>query len=104
MFPDRLIVDIPNSDSIFHVIYDLDDRYQVLGAQYLRSGRTYEVDGAEARWRGIYDDKGRLLVVICHNMDLGDAWEWADWPQDDEKSSALAFRIVSNYVVYSMTH
>jgi len=104
VYPDRPIVDIPNSDSIFHVIYDLDDRYQVPGAQYLRSGRTYEVDGYEARWRGIYDDKGRLVVAICHNMDLGDAWEWADWPHYDEKFSALAFRIVSNYVVYSMTH
>jgi hypothetical protein len=22
--------------------------------------------------------KGRLVVAICHNMDLGDAWEYAD--------------------------
>jgi hypothetical protein len=104
VFPDRPVVDIPNSDSIFHVIYDLDDRYQVPGAQYLRSGRTYEYDGFEPHWRGIYDDKGRLMVAICHDMDLGDAWEWADWPQYDEKFSALAFRIAANYVVYSMTH
>jgi hypothetical protein len=104
VFPDRPIVDIPDSDSIFHVIYDLDNRYQVPGEQYLRSGRTYEQDGYEPRWRGIYDDHGRLMVAICHNMDLGDAWEWADWPRYDEKFSALAFRVVSNYVVYSMTH
>jgi hypothetical protein len=70
VFPDRPIVDIPDSDPIFHVIYDLDNRYQVPGAQYLRSGRTYESDGYEARWRGIYDDHGRLMVAICHNMDL----------------------------------
>jgi hypothetical protein len=44
--------DIPDSDSIFHSIYDLDHRYQVPGAQYLRSGRTYEYDGYEPRWRG----------------------------------------------------
>jgi hypothetical protein len=44
------------------------------------------------------------MVAICHNMDLGDAWEWADYPQYDEKFSALAFRIVSNYVVYAMSH
>jgi hypothetical protein len=53
VFPDRPIVDIPNSDAIFHTIYDLDARYQVPGAQYLRSGVTYEKDGYEARWRGI---------------------------------------------------
>jgi hypothetical protein len=104
VFPDRQIVDLPNTDSIFHTLYDLDGRYQVPGAQYLRSGVTYEYDGYEPRWRGIYDDKGRLMVAICHNMDLGDAWEWADYPQYDEKFSALAFRIVANYVVYSMTH
>ena len=104
VYPDRPIVDIPNNDSIFHSIYDLDDRYQVPGAQYLRSGRTYEQDGFDPHWRGIYDDKGRLVVAICHDMDLGDAWEYADYPQYDEKFAALAFRIVSNYVVYSMTH
>ena len=69
-------MDIPDSDQIFHTIYDLDDRYQVPGAQYLRSGRTYEQDGYNAEWRGIYDDKGRLMVAICHDMDLGDAWEY----------------------------
>jgi hypothetical protein len=104
VFPDREIVDIPDKDAIFHTIYDLDGRYQVPGAQYLRSGRTYEYDGYNATWRGIYDAKGRLVVAICHNMDLGDAWEYADDPRYDEKFAALAFRIVSNYVVYSMSH
>ncbi len=104
VFPDRQVVDIPDSDSIFHAIYDLDHRYQVPGAQYLSSGRTYEYDGFDPHWRGIYDDKGRLMVAICHDMDLGDAWEWADEPRYDEKFSALAFRIVTNYVVYAMSH
>jgi hypothetical protein len=39
------------------------------------------------------------MVAICRDMDLGDAWESADAPQYEEKFSALAFRIVSNYVV-----
>jgi hypothetical protein len=104
VFPDRTIVDLPDSDPIFHVIYDLDHRYQIPGAQYLRSGRTYEVDGIQAKWRGIYDDKGRLVVAICHNMDMGDSWEWADDPKYDEKFSTLSFRIAVNYITYSMTH
>jgi hypothetical protein len=104
VFPDRHVVDLDDADAIFHTIYDLGDRYQVPGAQFLRTGRTYEWDGYEARWRGIYDDRNRLMVAICHNMDLGDAWEWADVPQYPEKYSALAIRIGVNYVVYSMTH
>ena len=105
VFPDRPIVDIDDKDAIFHVIYDLDDRYQVPGAQYLRSGRSFEgPDGAPALWRGIYDDKNRLMVAIVFNSDLGDSWEWADYPRYDEKFSALGIRIAVNYVAYSMTH
>ena len=104
VFPDRPVVDIPNDDPIFHVLYDLDDRYQVPGAQYLYTGSTSEKGGTEAHWRGIYDDKGRLMVVICHNMDLGDSWEWSDDPRYSEKWAALGYRIGVNYIVYSMTH
>ncbi|HEV3202499.1 MAG TPA: DUF4159 domain-containing protein [Bryobacteraceae bacterium] len=104
VFPDRQIVDLANSDDIFHVIYDLDDRYQVPGAQWIRSRRTYEYDGYVATWRGVYDEKGRLVVAICHNMDLGDSWEHADNPEYPQQYSALGIRIGVNYVVYAMTH
>jgi hypothetical protein len=104
VFPDKQIVEIENPDAIFHTIYDLDGRYQVPGAQWIRSGRTYEYDGFQPHWRGIYDDKGRLMVAICFDMDLGDSWEHADNPEYPEKFSALGIRIGVNYVVYAMTH
>jgi hypothetical protein len=104
VFPDREIVDLENDEAIFHTIYDLDDRYQVPGAQFLRSGRTYERDGYRAVWRGIYDDRHRLMVAIVHNSDLGDSWEHADNPMYPQEFSALGIRIGVNYVVYSMTH
>ena len=104
VFPDRPIIDIPNSDPIFHTVYDLDDRYQVPGEQFIYTQRVYEKDGYQARWRGIYDDKGRLMVAICHNMDLGDSWEHADNPLYPEQYSALGFRIGINYITYAMTH
>jgi hypothetical protein len=104
VYPHRPIVDLPNSDAIFHSVYDLDDRYQVPGEQFVYTGRKYEYDGYEARWRGIYDDKGRVVVAICHNMDLGDSWEHADNPEYPEQYSALGFRIGVNYLVYAMTH
>jgi hypothetical protein len=104
VFPDRQVVEIDNNDPIFHIVFDLDQRYQVPGAQFLETGRLYEHDGFEPRWRGIYDDKGRLMMAICHNMDLGDSWEHADNPAYPEKFSALGFRIGVNYVTYAMTH
>ena len=104
VFPDRPIVDLENSNPIFHTVFDLDDRYQVPGYQFLYSKREYEKDGFEPRWRGIFDDKGRLMVAICHNMDRGDSWENADDPRYPEKFSALGLRIGVNYIIYAMTH
>jgi hypothetical protein len=105
IFPDRPIVDIDDEDGIFKVIYDLKDRVQVPGLQYVRSGRTYErSDDTAPRWRAVYDDKGRIQVAILYNMDHGDAWEWADYPEYPEKFASQAYRIGINYLVYSMTH
>lgn len=102
VFPDRSIVDIPDSDPIFHTVYDLDDRYQIVGASHL--GQGHKSDGYVARWRGIYDDKGRVMVAISFNSDIGDSWEWADEPAYPEKYSALGVRLGVNYIVYAMTH
>ena len=104
VFPDRPIVEIEDKDAIFHVLYDLDERFQVPGIIYWYSGQTFEKDGVEPRWRGIYDDNGRILVAICHNMDLGDAWEWADHPRYPERYASLAYRVGINYIIYAMTH
>ena len=102
VFPDRPIVEIADSDPIFHTVYDLNDRYQVPGQAHLALG--YKNNGIGAHWRGIYDDKGRIMVAISFNSDLGDAWEFADDPYYPEKFSDLAIRVGVNYVVYAMTH
>jgi hypothetical protein len=104
VFPDRAIVDLADDDPIFHTFWELEEREQIPGAQFLYYGKTYEDDGYDAHWRGIYDDEGRLMVAICHNMDLGDAVEHSDTPQYPERWSAVAMRTFINYVVYAMTH
>ncbi len=106
VFPDRPIEELDSGNPIFHTVYDLDERFQVPGWQWYRSGRTYEAGetGKTPHWRGILDDKGRVMVAICHNMDLGDAWEWSDDPRYPEKYASLAYRIAMNYFVYDLTH
>ena len=104
VFPDRPIVDIPANDEAFHVVYDLDQRIQIPSLQIMYTGVTYERDGYTPHWRGIYDDDGRLMVAINHNMDIGDAWEHADLPEYPENMTALAYRFGVNYVIYAMTH
>ncbi len=104
VFPDRDWADIPPNDPVFKVLYEVAGREQIPGAQYLESGRTFERDGYQAHWRAIYDDKGRIMIAICHNMDMGDAIEHSDDPEYPEKWSSLAYRIGMNYFVYDLTH
>lgn len=104
MFGNRPVLDIGNSDPIFHVIYDLEKRTQIPGKQFLSSGVPYEFDGFEPKWRAIRDEKGRIVVAICHNMDLNDAIEHSNEPEYPEEWASLAYRIATNYVLYDLTH
>jgi Domain of unknown function (DUF4159) len=104
VLPDRSVEDLQSGDEIFHTLYDIDDKMQIPGEQYVWSGRTYEKDGYQPKWRAIRDDKGRIIVAICHNMHLGDAWEWADDPNYPETFASMAFRVGLDYILYGMTH
>jgi hypothetical protein len=104
VYPDHPVVEIPDSDEVFHVLYDLIERPQIPSVYGAMTGRTWEKDGYTPHWRGIYDEQGRLVVVINWNMDLGDAWEHADNPVYPQPLTAIAYRFAINYLLYSMTH
>jgi hypothetical protein len=104
IFPDRPIVEIDDADQIFHTVYDVSNRYQIPGEWALARGTTYRNDGSIPHWRGVYDDRGRLMIAMSFNNDVGDSWEWADDRGYPEKYSALGIRLGVNYVIYSMTH
>ncbi len=103
IFPGRAIVELAADHPIFHVLYDLQERLQVPGANVVH-GPGYERDGVVPHWRGVLDEKGRVQVAICFNMDLGDAWEFADDPDYPERFASHAYRLGINYILYSMTH
>jgi hypothetical protein len=67
---------------------------------------TYEKGptGKIPHWRCIRDDKGRIMVAICHNMDLGDGWENSDDPKYEEKWASLAYRVGMDYFIYDLSH
>jgi hypothetical protein len=107
IFPDRPIVEIDDKDPIFHAVYDLDERYQILGAWALNGRGGWmgqRAAGTKGHWMGIYDDHNRLMIAMTFNNDVGDSWELADDPNYPERFSALGIRLGINYVVYSMTH
>jgi hypothetical protein len=103
VLPNAIVEDIPADDPIFHVLYDIREKFQIPGEQYVSTGRTYEKDGYVPGWRCIRDKDGNIMVAICYNMHLGDAWEWANAGDYPEKFSGLAFRVVLNYITYAMT-
>ena len=106
VFPERPVIEIPDGDPILHTVYDLKERIQVPGQAHLREGgcKNCNDGGRGAHWQAIYDDKGRIMIAVSYNSDLGDAWEWADSPRYPEASASVAIRQGVNYVVYAMTH
>lgn len=103
VFPDRPVEEIDSSDPVFHIVYNLDDRYQVPGAQFLRSGRTYEGDG--------YEPTGAASAMTA-GADGGDLFQHGSGRQlgvggrarVPRKVLSAGDRIALNNVVYSMTH
>ncbi len=108
VFPQRSIVDLPPEHPVFHVFYNIDEVVQVPnlrnGMEYAYGGTTHEYDGITPYVRGIFDDQGRLMVLINGNTDLGDAWEWADHPEYPLQFSTYAFEMGVNFVIYAMTY
>jgi hypothetical protein len=113
VFPDREFQDIPRTHPIFNCVFpipqDLNLQCPAIdrGVYSQYDGVTWErSDAQEVHIRGIYDDKGRLCVIACHNTDNGDGWE-------REGESAYYFREFSekkayplgiNIIFYAMTH
>ena len=104
VFPDRPIVDVPLDHPVFHAYYDVDEILQVPNVYQAAGGTTHEYDGYVPYVRGIFDEQGRLMVLVNWNTDLGDAWEWADNPDYPLRYSTYAYEIGINFVVYAMSY
>lgn len=111
LFPSREIIDLQIDHPIFHIIFDLNEKPQVPGIHFAKrfqgTGRTWEDDSnTEPHYRAVFDDKGRMMLIICQNTDLGDGWEREG---DDEWyfrefAEKLAYPMAINIIFYAMTH
>ena len=105
IFPKREPIDIPISHPIFRCFFKIDELIQIPGLRSIFSGRTYErFDGYPAYCRGVYDDRGRLMMMINFNTDLGDAWEHAAEDYYPREYSDMALKMGINAVIYALTH
>ena len=111
LLPEYEIVDVPLEHELFHSFYDIKKLVQVpnvgqgrdVGLGY-PGARTWEQDGYVPAVKGVFDDDGRLMIVINWNCDLGDAWEWAEDPYYPLEFSTYAYQVGVNMIVYAMTH
>ena len=103
MDPNAQVEELEDPDPAFHVVFDQKERIRVPG-QNVVHGDQIERGGVVPHWRAIRDGKGRMIIAICFNMDVGDGWEFADDPEYPEKYASEAIRLGVNYVAYAMTH
>lgn len=117
VFPDREPVDLPRTHPIFHCVYNLpnDLSLQTPNVGWAMSHRDSDItwesnhEGGNTRdvhFRAILDDKGRMMVMICHNTDNGDGWEeegtdpWFFSTFSEKKNYPFGI----NIIFYAMTH
>jgi hypothetical protein len=101
--PSLTAEELEDDDPAFHVLFDMKERIRVPGANVVH-GSQIERGGTVPHWRAIRDSKGRIMVAISFNQDVGDGWEFADDPTYPERFASQAIRIGTNYAIYSMTH
>ena len=104
VLPEYQIVEVPLDHPIFNTVYHIEEIVQVPAINNAQGGRTWEADGVEPHVRGIFDEDGRLMVIINWNTDIGDAWEWAESPYYPLRYSTFAIEITVNIIVYAMSH
>jgi hypothetical protein len=114
VFPEREPVDLTRDHPIFHAVFDIRhiQNLQIpnigLGtASQWNGGVTWERhDAEEVHYRAFFDDKQRIMVMICHNTDLGDGWEREGENEYyfKEFSEKKAYPLGINIIFYAMTH
>lgn len=105
VLPGRPILELSTDHPVFSAYYRIDEIKQVPArGRGIRGRPTWEQDGYTPHVRAIFDDEGRIMVLINWNTDLGDAWEWAEDPLYPLEYSTYAYEIGANMIVYGMSH
>lgn len=113
IFPDRAPEPMSLTNQIFHIVYPFKKQPQIPSVgDFFASGTSYdqryryEQMNHDPHYFGIYDDKRRLVMLICHNNHYGDGWEHEgdDVTYFDLYSMPMAYPMLINIVTYAMSH
>jgi hypothetical protein len=105
VLPEYQIVDLPLNHELFRSYYEIEEVKQVPNYRRGCNGGPYsEGDGIVPMVRAIFNEKGRLMVLISWNSDLGDAWEWMELACYPLPLSTYAYQFAVNTIVYALSH
>jgi Domain of unknown function (DUF4159) len=110
VFPEYEPRELPVEHEIFRCVYRLKEKPQVPSIHsWERGGDSWERgrgDTHEVHFKALFDDKGRMMAIICHNTDLGDGWEREGESPEyfREFSEKKSYPMGINIVTYAMTH
>jgi len=109
VFPEREPQELPLDHPLFHCYYEIAAKPQVPNIlAWQATGRSDDNrrDTAEVHYRALFDDKGRMMALMCHNTDIGDGWERAGVNESyfREVSQKKAYPMGINILVYALTH
>lgn len=113
VFPEFEPVELELDHEIFRCVYKLKEKPQMPSIHSWQGPGTkvdwepyHGGDSEEVHYRAISDAKNRMMVLICHNTDLGDGWEREGEDADyfRECSVKKAYPMGINIVTYAMTH
>lgn len=113
VFPNRTPVELPLEHQIFHNVYQFKAKPQMPSAGvwarfnvFYDPTRDYDRMGHEPHYFAIYDDKGHMMMVICHNNHYGDGWEHEgdDVAYFHTISEGMAYPMFVNILTYAMSH
>jgi uncharacterized protein DUF4159 len=102
------IMDVPLDHQLFHILYDIRHIPQIPSINFwAATGGTSErfAESAVPHVRAIVDENGRIMVLMTHNTDFGDAFEReGDDHQYFLKFAPDGYAFGVNAILYSMTH
>ena len=121
VFPDKEPVELGLDHPIFNCVFKLDflpqvpshdaaEHWERLGLDNHYEIRGFDFEDEEAmnkpHYRAWYDDKGRMMMLICHNNDLADGWEEESYkPWFFKKySEKMCFPMGINIIFYALTN
>jgi hypothetical protein len=113
MFPDREPVELSLDDRIFHTVYNFKKLPQTpsvgsfnqYGIPY-DPGWPYYEKSHDPHYYALYDNKKRMMMLICHNNHFGDGWEHEgdNISYFDNFSEPMGYPMFINLLYYTMTH